>query len=117
MAVVSLLFHLTQVVVQWVLARAAGADVPFTYCLIYHPVVSVMAALPVSVAGLGVREGGYLYFLTRFDVDDSIAVTVGLLWFAVSVVADLIGGGVFLASGAALPRLRAKATSAADAAA
>jgi len=116
-AVVSLLFHLTQVLVQWVLARAAGADVPFSYCLIYHPVVSVMAALPVSVAGLGVREGGYLYFLTRLDVDDSIAVTVGLLWFAVTVLADLIGGVVFLASGAALPRLRAKATAPADAAA
>ncbi|HLY38777.1 MAG TPA: lysylphosphatidylglycerol synthase transmembrane domain-containing protein [Candidatus Binatia bacterium] len=116
-AAVSLLFHMVQVVVQWVLARAAGADVPFSYCLIYHPLVSVMAALPVSVAGLGVREGGYLYFLTRLDVDDSVAVTVGLLWFAVSVLADLIGGVVFLASGAALPRLRAKPTAPADAAA
>ena len=116
-AAVSLVFHLTQVAVQYVLARAAGADVPFSYCLIYHPVVSVMAALPVSVAGLGVREGGYLYFLTRLDVDDSIAVTVGLLWFAVTVLADLIGGAVFVASGAELPRLRAKPAAPADAAA
>jgi uncharacterized membrane protein YbhN (UPF0104 family) len=106
--VVSLAFHLTQVGVQWVLVRAADSAVPFSYCLVYHPVISLMTALPVSVSGLGVREGGYLYFLTRINLDDSIAVTVGLLWFAVTVLAGLIGGALFFASGAELPRLRAK---------
>ena len=45
--------------------EAAGAPVPFSYCLVFHPVLSVMMALPVSVGGFGVREGGYLYFLRR----------------------------------------------------
>jgi uncharacterized membrane protein YbhN (UPF0104 family) len=116
-AAVSLLFHLIQVTVQWELARAAGVTLPFSYCLVYHPVISVMTALPVSVAGLGVREGGYLYFLTRIHVDDSFAVTIGLLWFAVTVLAGLVGGAIFVASGAVLPRLRAKAPASADASA
>lgn len=102
---VSLVFHLTQVVVQYVTGQAAGVTVPLSYCLIFHPVISVMTALPFSVGGLGVREGGYIYFLTRMDIDDSIAVTFGLLWFAVSVVAGLVGGVVFLTSGGHLPRL------------
>ena len=101
---VSLVFHLSQVCVQWLLGRAAGVHLSFTYCLVFHPILSVMMALPVSIGGFGVREGGYLYFLTRIDVDDSIAVTVGLLWFAVTAVTGLIGGIVFLASGAELPR-------------
>jgi uncharacterized membrane protein YbhN (UPF0104 family) len=105
-SVVSIAFHLTQVTAQWVLARAAGAALPFSYCLIFHPMISVMTALPLSVGGFGVREGGYLYFLTRIDVDDSIAVTAGLLWFAVTALAGLLGGALFLASGAELPRLR-----------
>jgi uncharacterized membrane protein YbhN (UPF0104 family) len=103
---VSVAFHLSQVAVQWVLVRAAGARVPLSYCLIFHPLISVMTALPVSVAGIGVREGGYLYFLTRIDVEDSIAVTVGLLWFALTVVGGLLGGALFVLSGAELPRLR-----------
>jgi hypothetical protein len=53
-----------------------------------------------------VREGGYLYFLGRINVDDSIAVTLGLLWWAVTVVAGLVGGGLFFATGAELPKLR-----------
>jgi glycosyltransferase 2 family protein len=112
--VVSLVFHLTQVVVQYVTARAAGVSVPLSYCLIFHPVISVMTALPFSVGGFGVREGGYIYFLTRMNVDDSLAVTCGLLWFAVTVVAGLVGGVVFLAAGARLPRVRAEAPAPAD---
>lgn len=108
-AVVSLAFHVLQVGVQYMVARAAGANLPFSYCLIFHPVISLMTALPVSVGGFGVREGGYLYFLTRIDVDDSIAVTVGLLWFAVTLLGGLVGGALFVASGAELPPLRAKA--------
>jgi glycosyltransferase 2 family protein len=116
-ALVSLLFHLSQVVVQYIVVRAAGATVPLSYCLIYHPLISVMTALPVSIGGLGVREGGYLYFLTRIDVDDSVAVTVGVLWFAISVLAGLAGGALFVVSGAELPRLRAEAEASPDASA
>ena len=112
-AAVSLAFHLTQVVIQWVLVRAAGASVPFSYCLIYHPVISVMIALPVSVGGV-IGLGGYRYFLERINIDDSIAVTVGVLWLAVSVLAGLVGGALFVASGAELPRLRAKRPAEAD---
>jgi hypothetical protein len=105
-AAVSVAFHLLQVAVQWELGHAAGASLPFSYCLIFHPIISVMTALPVSVNGFGVREGGYLYFLTRLDVDDSIAVTVSLLWFGLTLVGGILGGLVFLASGATLPALR-----------
>lgn len=111
---VSVAFHLTQVAVQYVLALALGVVVPFSYCLILHPVISVMTALPVSIAGFGVREGGYLYFLTRIDIDDSIAVTMGLLWFGETVLAGLVGGALLLVSGAELPRLRTKAPIRAD---
>jgi len=116
-AVASLAFHLTQVGVQYVLARAAGVALPFSYCLVLHPVISVMTAVPLSVAGIGVREGGYLYFLGRINVDDSIAVTLGLLWFAVTVMAGLVGGALFLASGAALPRVYPRPAAPADASA
>jgi uncharacterized membrane protein YbhN (UPF0104 family) len=106
-AVVSIVFHLTQVVVQWTLARAVGARVPFSYCTIYHAVISVMTALPFSIGGFGVREGGYLYFLGAIDVDDSKAVAIGLFWFGVTLVAGLAGGLLFLVDGAELPPLRA----------
>ncbi len=50
-------------------------------------------------------------------MDDSIAVTLGLLWFAVMVMAGLAGGALFLASGAALPRVHPRPAAPADASA
>jgi len=105
---VSLVFHLSQVCVQWVLAKAAGVTIPFAYCLVFHPILSVMMALPVSIGGFGVREGGYLYFLGRINVDDSAAVTIGLLWWAVTLVVGLAGGAIFFATGAVLPEFRVR---------
>jgi glycosyltransferase 2 family protein len=105
-SLISLVFHLSQVVVQWLLARAAGTSLPFSYCLVMHPMLSLMMALPLSIGGFGVREGGYLYFLTTIDVDDSIAVTMGLLWWLMTALSGVVGAAVFLASGATLPRLR-----------
>ncbi len=107
-SLLSLVFHLSQVVVQWLLARAAGTSLPFSYCLVMHPMLSLMMALPLSIGGFGVREGGYLYFLTSIDIDDSIAVTMGLLWWLMTALSGIVGAAVFLASGARLPRLRAR---------
>src|SRR5437870_9172086 len=74
---VSLVFHLSQVGVQYVLVRAAGAAVPFSYCLVFHPVISVMAAVALPVAGLGGR-GGYRSLPPRLAVVDSLAVSTGV---------------------------------------
>jgi uncharacterized membrane protein YbhN (UPF0104 family) len=104
----SLAFHLSQVGVQWLLARAAGTSLPLSYCLVMHPILSLMMALPLSIGGFGVREGGYLFFLTTIDVDDSIAVTMGLLWWLMTALSGIVGAAVFLTSGATLPRLRSR---------
>ena len=108
-SLLSAVFHLSQVGVQYLLARAAGTSLAFSYCLVMHPVLSLMMALPVSIGGFGVREGGYLFFLARIDVDDSIAVTMGLLWWLMTALSGVVGALVFVASGAALPRLRWRA--------
>ena len=68
--------------------------------------VSAVASIPVSFSGIGLREGGYLYFLTKFGIDQPSAVAYGVLWLLVIVANSLIGGLVFLASGARLPALR-----------
>jgi uncharacterized membrane protein YbhN (UPF0104 family) len=105
-AAVTVVTHLSQVGVQWLLVDAAGTRLPLSYCLVFHPVISVLTALPVSLSGFGVREGSYLYFLVRMGIPASQALTVSLLWFAATVFGGLLGGVLFVAAGATLPRLR-----------
>ncbi len=104
---VSFVFHLVQIATQLVVARALGLAVPFSYICIFHPLVSALAALPITLSGIGLREGGYLWFLTHLGVPESSGVAYGVLWLLVIVANSLIGGLVFLAGGARLPSLQA----------
>jgi hypothetical protein len=103
---VSLAFHFLQIFIQWIVSRALGLNVPFTYVCVFHPLVSALSAIPISLSGIGLREGGYILFLTQIGIERASAVAFGSLWFLVLVVNSLIGGIVFLASGATLPSLR-----------
>lgn len=94
-AIVSFVFHVSQVAVQYLLGLATGVALPFWYCLVFHPLVALATALPVSLGGFGVREGGYVLLLGRIGIKPADAVALSLLWFGVTAVAGLVGGLVF----------------------
>jgi hypothetical protein len=58
--------------------------------------VSLLTMLPVSVNGMGVREGGTALFLAPLGVGEGTAMTLAFLWFAVYTATSLAGGFVHL---------------------
>ena len=107
-AAISLLFHVWQIVALMAVGYAAGVHVPWAYYFICHPLVTVLGAMPVSLAGIGVRELGYVWFLQQQGVPRELGLTVALLWFAVLLVASLAGAAVFVFSGSSLPKVRTR---------
>jgi uncharacterized membrane protein YbhN (UPF0104 family) len=105
---VSVCFHILQAASLILLGQAIGMNVDWRYYFIFHPLVTVLSAIPVSVAGLGIREAGYVWFLQRQGVDHETATAFGLLWFVVLLASSLTGGLVYLWSGAAVPTLRSQ---------
>ena len=95
--VLSAVFHLSQIGALMILTRALRLTVPWSYCFIFGPLVNIMAAIPVSLNGLGVREGGYVYFLAHIGVSQDSAVAFALTWFAFVMLAGVVGGLVYLA--------------------
>lgn len=98
---ISLAFHLSQIAVLAILAQALGLAVPWSYFFIFGPLVNVFSALPISWNGLGVREGGYVFFLAHIGVARESAIAFALAWFAIVILAGLVGGAVYLRRGAA----------------
>jgi len=92
-------FHLLEVTAQYVLARALDLPVPYSYCLVFHPLVTVAASFPVSVGGLGVREAGYVFLLGLIGVAPAAAFAMGLLWSVVVFLGGLGGGAALLFGG------------------
>jgi len=101
----SVVVQTLQVGVAIVLASALTPSVPWGACFVFQPLVAMLAALPISAAGLGIRESGYVYFLTTLgDVSPERAAGFALAWLVVLIAASLSGGVVFLASGELSPR-------------
>ncbi len=94
--VLSFVIHLIQAWIHVVLGRAIGLDIPFSFSIILYPLVGTFSAIPISLNGIGLREGGYLFLLAVIGVNSTQGVTFGILLFVVVALDSLIGGLVFL---------------------
>ncbi len=92
----SVLAHGSSAALLWALMQALRLELPFWLLVTTMVVVNVAVSLPVSISGLGIREGALLYLLGSFGVSREEAVAYSLLLFAVGLVWSLVGGGVYL---------------------
>lgn len=95
-ALLSMVVHLIQAWMHVVMGRALGLEVPFSFCIIVYPLVGTFAAIPVSLNGLGLREGGYIYLLAVIGIGTEKGIAFGLLLFLIVALDSLIGGFLFL---------------------
>jgi uncharacterized membrane protein YbhN (UPF0104 family) len=92
----SLGIHLIQAWMHVAMGRALDLDLPFSFCIIVYPLVGTFAAIPISVNGLGLREGGYVFLLAVLGIGTEKAVAFGILLFLIVALDSLIGGLLFL---------------------
>ena len=58
--------------------------------------VGTFAAIPISVNGLGLREGGYVFLLAVIGIGAEKSVAFGILLFLIVALDSLVGGLLFL---------------------
>jgi uncharacterized membrane protein YbhN (UPF0104 family) len=103
----SLLVQGINVILLWLIGRAIDAPVPASYCGIVVPMVTLLTLLPVSLNGMGVREGGMVLFLAPLGIPSAMAVSLAFLWFSVFVAASLFGAAIYLFGNFSQPGERA----------
>jgi hypothetical protein len=77
---VSLLFHLLQIATHQMMAYGFGIHIPWKTLLIAVPVINILATLPISWNGLGVRENAYIFFLSPLFLSREQAIGFGAIW-------------------------------------
>ncbi|MDD2677001.1 MAG: lysylphosphatidylglycerol synthase transmembrane domain-containing protein [Methylacidiphilaceae bacterium] len=92
----SVLAHGSSAALLWALMQGLRLELPFWLLVTTMVVVNVAVALPVSISGLGIREGALLYLLGSFGVSQEEAVAFSLLLFVVGLFWSLFGGIVYL---------------------
>src|SRR5262249_55026353 len=94
--VLSLFIQAGNVVLVWLVGQALRLPVPASYFWIMVPMVTLLTMLPISLNGMGVREGGTILFLTPLGIEHGPALSLAILWFAVFTAASLVGGVLYL---------------------
>jgi len=82
-----------------VLARAMHLPIAPLTLFFAVPVVTAFAMLPITLNGLGVREGAWLLLLSGSGIPPAQIVTFSLLYFAANLITGLVGGILFMVRG------------------
>jgi len=80
-------------------ARAVGIDLGPTAFIAFVPAVLVAQVLPLSIAGLGLREGALVLFFHPLGVVDAEAILLGLLLYVLNLAVSLAGAPSFAFGG------------------
>lgn len=91
----SLAFNILLMIMNYLAALAFGVRISFWYFLLFIPIISFLLLLPISLSGLGVREGVYVYLFSRVGVDPALALATSLSIYAVTVATGLLGALIY----------------------
>ena len=92
---VSLAYQLVLVVAAWAAGHALGLNIGITVLLAFMPAVAMAQVLPISISGLGLREGALVLFLHPLGVSSGKAIALGLLLYGLNLVVSLLGAPAF----------------------
>lgn len=91
-----MVFQVLDIMASFTLARAIGIQLsPLTYFVVI-PLTYLVLMLPISLGGLGLREGTLAFLLSRFGVATSDAVMLSFLIYLNRMIIGLVGGGLQL---------------------
>jgi uncharacterized membrane protein YbhN (UPF0104 family) len=93
--VAALAYQLLIVLAAWSAGHALGLNMGMTAAMAFVPIVAIAQVLPVSVNGLGLREGALVLLLAPLGVPTGQAVALGLLLYGMNLAVSLLGAPAF----------------------
>jgi len=91
--------HIFTVALVWACAQSVAAPVSFAEVLFLLPPVLLIATVPISIAGWGVRESSMVVAFGYAGLAQSDGLTLSILFGLVSFAVGAIGGAIWIASG------------------
>ena len=88
----TMLFYIISIGGRVILGEIIGIDLPFFQLAGIVMIVNFLILIPVSINGVGVREGSYVTLMGFFGIDSITALTMSFLDFSITLISVFIGG-------------------------
>jgi uncharacterized membrane protein YbhN (UPF0104 family) len=108
-AVASFAVHFLTIAAAWCLAQSVAASASFALLLYLIPPVLLIATVPVSIAGWGVRESSMIVAFAYAGLAQGDGLIVSVLYGLAVFAIGMIGGIIWIIGGARMAALRAEA--------
>jgi glycosyltransferase 2 family protein len=95
-AMFGVLFWVASILNYYGYGVALGLHVPLYFYMIAIPFVSMVAALPISINGFGVRESAFVYLFSTIQIPAATSLLLALLVDAQLLLFGLVGGCIYL---------------------
>ncbi len=94
---VAILVQILRTLVHYEISEAMGLGIHWLYFFVFIPLIALFIALPISIGGLGVREGLTIFFFCNAipGLERESVFTMGLLAYFVGIIVSLIGGVIY----------------------
>ena len=90
--VISLLMQISNVLLSYILALGLGIKISFLYFLVFIPLIMAVMSIPISLNGLGLREGAYVVFFNLAGISREQSLAISITYYLVVLMLSLIGG-------------------------
>lgn len=87
----SLVIQISSIIAIYILSKGIFLNISFLSLLVFVPIIILISFIPVSISGIGLREGAFVILLGTIGVPPDLSVTLSILWFLSVVVASLWG--------------------------
>jgi len=93
---------IVKIVVDYLIARSLGIDIPLVYFFALIPVITIVAAIPVTFAGLGIREASYVGLFGLAGVAAGQTLSVAVVSMSLVIVIAVCGAILYVMYGSSI---------------
>jgi len=93
----AVLLQLNVVLYYILIGRALGLNIPAPDYFVFIPLVLLLQLIPITINGLGVREGAYVAVFAFYGITASAALSFALIEIAFGLIVGLMGAALYAA--------------------
>lgn len=94
--ILSVIIQLMNMMAVYIISHGLGINISFLSIMLFIPLIVTVSMVPLSISGLGVREGAFVILFGKAGVRPEVAISISFLWF-ISVVIGSLPGLLFYA--------------------
>lgn len=92
----SIVAQFSDIIIAYLYCSYFNVSISFFTLMVIIPIVYITSIVPISLGGLGVREGTMAVLFSLIGADPSIAVIISLLIYLSKVIVGGVGGIVYI---------------------